>query len=218
MTLELVPPSAILPLRLTDGTALAKEMMDDFAVAHLPLIDADGHLLGQVSRPMMNRRVKSLAAFVPELLQARGFAQMLMNEAVGLMHQNRLTVLPLVNNDEQYEGCIALLDVLSVWARMAATAIPGGIIVLEVGLHSYSLSEIARLAESNNARILSCSISSPSDALNIEVTLKLDAIDLNPILATYERFNYHIVTYMVAPGVPDYFADRYNALMRYLNT
>ena len=57
----------------------------------------------------------------------------------------------------------------------------------------YSLAELSRLVEENNARILSSSVrQDPADVGKIKVTLKINLEDISSIVATFERFEYKI--------------------------
>ena len=51
----------------------------------------------------------------------------------------------------------------------------------------YSMSEIAQIVESNGARILSAYITDVDDRDVIKLTLKLNIIDIAPVIQTFER-------------------------------
>lgn len=69
------------------------------------------------------------------------------------------------------------------------------ILILEVSLKDYTLTEIARIVENNNARVLALTVLPISDGTNLLVSLKLDANDLTAIRRSFERFDYHVVYY-----------------------
>jgi hypothetical protein len=52
---------------------------------------------------------------------------------------------------------------------------------------------------------------------NLEMHIKIDLPDLNPILQSLERFNYNVLSKFQASQYDDELKDRYNELMRYLN-
>ena len=79
------------------------------------------------------------------------------------------------------------------------------------------MSEIARIIESNNAKILSSYITSESEMEYIEVTIKLNKINITSIVKDFERFNYIIsASYNKIDQNID-LTDRYESLMRFLN-
>ncbi|MEX0596141.1 MAG: CBS domain-containing protein, partial [Candidatus Paceibacterota bacterium] len=93
----------------------------------------------------------------------------------------------------------------------------GGIFVLEVAAHDYSLAEIARLVESNKAAVLSTFTSRLKDTDRIQVTVKVNTLDLTYIIATLERYNYTISYIFHQAEQVDQIKERYEGLMHYLN-
>jgi acetoin utilization protein AcuB len=71
---------------------------------------------------------------------------------------------------KNYIGLIGQNDLLSQFASLTAVKAPGGLIVLEMNHHDYSLSQIAQIVESNNARILSMYITNIEESTMMEVT------------------------------------------------
>jgi len=95
---------------------------------------------------------------------------------------------------------------------------PGGIIVLELIERDYSLSQIAQIVESNNVKILSMYITSPSESTKLEVTLKVNTGDLVSIIRTFERYNYEVKTWVSTDDSMDrFYSERFDLLMKYLN-
>ncbi len=91
------------------------------------------------------------------------------------------------------------------------------LIILEIPLIDYTLTEIARIVESNNARVISLSILPISGGNDLLVSLKLDISDLTPVLRSFERFNYNVAYFFMKEGeVTDKQKDRLNELMYYL--
>jgi hypothetical protein len=95
---------------------------------------------------------------------------------------------------------------------------PGGIIVLEMVERDYSLSQIAQIVESNNVKVLSMYITSPSDSIRLEVTLKVNATDLLSVIRTFERYNYDVKTWVSTnDSIDQFYSERFDLLMKYLN-
>jgi hypothetical protein len=82
---------------------------------------------------------------------------------------------------------------------------------------NYSLTEIARIVESENKVILSSLISSNGDSDRIEITLKLNSTQIQHLLATFERFGYSIKATYDEEDFMDTLMNRYESLMTYLN-
>ena len=91
------------------------------------------------------------------------------------------------------------------------------LIIIEIPLKDYMLTEIARIVESNNAHILTLSVLPISGGLELLVSLKLDISDLTTVLRSFERFNYNVVYYFMKEGeITDSQKERLDELMYYL--
>jgi hypothetical protein len=99
----------------------------------------------------------------------------------------------------------------------AAFIQPGSILVLEMDKRNYSLSEIARIAESENKLILSSYLSSNLESERLEVTIKLNSAQIQNVTAAFERFGYLIKATFDEEDFMDTLKNRYESLMSYLN-
>ena len=90
-------------------------------------------------------------------------------------------------------------------------------IVLQIKANDYYMSEIARIVEDNNAKILSSYITSIPQNQIIELTIKLDKIDIKSIVKDFERYDYNIIASYKSNEEDNNFLDRYESLMRFLN-
>ena len=114
-------------------------------------------------------------------------------------------------------GIITLKSIIENLSLQSSIKEPGGIIVLEIGFHDYSLSEIARIIESNEAKILSICINTDASKRTLRLTIKVNRLDLKHIIATFERFKYNVIETFMENSQLDSFKDRYDILMKYLN-
>ncbi len=81
----------------------------------------------------------------------------------------------------------------------------------------YSLAEIARHIEGNDAKVLSASVTNFEDSRTVEVSLKINQTDIHGIVQTLQRYDYTIKAFYDAPTYEDDLKRRYDELMRYLN-
>ena len=92
------------------------------------------------------------------------------------------------------------------------------LIILDVPIKDYTLVEIARLVEDNNARIVRLEAFPLEDGLSLLVSLKLDVSDISAVLRSFERFNYNVVYYFMREGeMNETYEDRLKELMLYLD-
>ena len=98
-----------------------------------------------------------------------------------------------------------------------ATQPIGAVFVLEIKAIDYSLTEISRLVESNEAKIMS--MFTESDAFDpnlLIVTIKVNTIDLTRILATFERFEFKILAKFHDYQTQKFESSRIDLLLKYL--
>lgn len=210
----------IIPLKTSDTGEVALTIMEDLRVSHLPIVNTE-KLLGVISdqdiynlnapdEPLGNHR---LSLVRPYVLDTHHFY-----EVIRVAASEKLTLVPVLDENEVYLGSITLLRMIATMAETASVKQPGGIIVLEVSDHDYSLSEISRIIESNDAKILSAHISSFPDSTKLEVTIKVNRIDLSAIIQTLTRYNYLITASFSEESQWDELLNsRYELLMNYLN-
>lgn len=105
------------------------------------------------------------------------------------------------------------------WKTLAAQLSPlNSIIQLEMGNYDYSLSEIARIVEENDAKIIGLTLdNSPEDPGKIVVTLLVNQSECGAIVKSFYRYNYTIFNTFSSPEENADMMDRYSLLMRYLN-
>lgn len=92
------------------------------------------------------------------------------------------------------------------------------LIQLEMGAYDYSLSEIARIVEENDAKILGLTVDPiPEDPGRIIVSILVNQGECEGILQSFYRYNYNILNTFSSPSENSDLLDRYSLLMRYLN-
>jgi len=79
------------------------------------------------------------------------------------------------------------------------------------------MSEIARIIEESNAKILSSYITSVPDSTKMELTIKVNKNEIDGIISDFERFEYKIMASYQESGSQEDMMQRYESLMRYLN-
>ncbi len=100
---------------------------------------------------------------------------------------------------------------------MASIKDPGGVVILEMNPNDYTLSEISRIVEGNDAKILSSFVTTATDSNRIEVSLKINKTDLSAILQTFNRYNYTIKASFHKSEFIDEMKDRYDSFMNFMN-
>jgi acetoin utilization protein AcuB len=208
------------PLKPTDEAGKAIAWMEEFRCTQLPVLDG-GKFLGFILEEVILERndlTKKIEALDLLGAQCRVSADAHFYEVLKMAGDNKLQMVAVLNDLEQYEGVITVADIMVSFAQTAAVQMPGSILVLSMDLTDYSLAELARLVEENNAKIISSTMAEdPLDKGKIKLTIKINQDDLTRVAATLERFGYRVIArYQNTPNAePD--KDRLDMLMRYLN-
>ncbi len=192
-------------------------LMDELRVNDLPVVE-NGLFLGLANESdFLNAEVYQgeIQADL-DLLNVSVSPDSHVLDVLKVISENDVTVVPVVDEGNNYLGSITSADLLDHLAEMLGVMREGGIIVLQVFERDHSIQQIARIIEENNAKILSLSVVPVSEG-NLEMHIKIDLPDLNPILQSLERFNYNVLSKFQASQFDDELKDRYNELMRYLN-
>lgn len=106
------------------------------------------------------------------------------------------TMLAVIGEGGLYIGAVSQDNLRLLFKDWLCFTSQGGVIVMELNLLTYSLSEICRIAESNGAKVFSAEIT--EDGLNKSknyLTLKFNTDELTRIIAAFERYEYNIIAY-----------------------
>ncbi len=207
------------PLKHTDTGEKALNWMDEFKVLHLPVLK-NGNFVGVVSESdILDQKnlEESLDKLFQHLPRPYVFEEDHLYQVLTKMSEAKLTFVPVLNKEEKYIGGIDVHYLMTVLAKTGNMMDVGGILVLEVQPHDYSLAQIAQIVESNNAKILSSYVMNVPDSNKIEVTLKINKVDLERIVRTFERYEYTIKATFQKSKFQDDLKFRYEALMNYLS-
>jgi CBS domain-containing protein len=209
----------ILPLKTSDSCAFALWSMEENRVRHLPVVN-ERELLGLVSEfDVINHgdQDEPLGNIVLSLHNAFVTESQHVFDALKIVSEMRLSLVPVVNARNEYLGLITLEGLIGYFARNTYLMGPGAILVLRMNNRSYSMSEVAQIVESNDARILCSFLTSWPDSTMVDLTLKVNTLDIAPLIQTFNRFNYEIRATFAEKDDLDELKERYDSLMNYLN-
>ena len=213
--------SEVIPaLRLTDNGQKALNWMEIFRISHLPVVDNHEYvgLISDKSIYDLNLNEKLMADCNEGLLQPHVHENQHIYEVVALISSLKISVVPVLDLKHVYLGVITVADLAQKFSDLVAVSEPGGVIVLELNPIDYSLAQIAQIVEGNDAKILSLYVSKPEDSKEIDVTLKVNMIDLTPIIQTFVRYDYVIKAVFMDDSILKHmYDDRFELLMKYLN-
>lgn len=213
--------SDIVPSLRTSDTGLdALNWMEVFRVSHLPIVnnkqflglitDTDIYDLNKPEEPLGNHQLSLTLPYI--------FSNQHIYTVIELASRLQLTVIPVLQENNEYLGLITQADLLKNFADLIAVHTPGGIVEIEVPSYDYSLTEIARLIEDTDTKPLSFYMS--QDVLNdvLKITIKLNREDISSVLSAFDRYDYKVTaSYSENDAVDEIVKKNYDALIRYLS-
>ncbi len=195
MTVKELISESFLPVSKTDvvGDALSKAIYGE--VKQLPVVDEDGRLVGMIrastllDEPDMSKPIGDLPFDAPVSVRENAHIY----DAIQLVIERSIDVLPVVTEDGVYSGSVGLSNVLAPLSRMLALPEAGSILVVEMQLQDYTLKHVVHAVEENGARILSI-VSDRSNRMEdtLTLTVKVSIEDTSRIRAVLEHLGYRV--------------------------
>lgn len=192
--------------------------MDTFKISHMPVLEGDKYI-GLVSedeiydRDSFEEPVSGMGVLpAPHVLSSQHIF-----DALAVAVRFNIPVVPVIDADHKYLGSISLQTLMSSMAKITNVEAKGAVLILEMGVHDYSLSEIARIVESENGRILASYVTEYEDSTKIDVTIVLNQTEISPVVKSLERYGYKVNAFFSGVNMmDDFYRDRYDLLMNYM--
>lgn len=218
MIAEHLISDTIIPLRTSDTGEVALGIMGEFYVRHLPIVNQD-ELLGLVSEDEIldHDTAEAVGSYDLSIQRPSVRTNDHLYDVMRLIAEYKLTVIPVIDDKKHYVGLISAEDLIHAFAKTGAFQEPGGIIVLEMQRQDYSLAKLAQIVESESAVILNSHVQSYPESPLLEVTLKINKQNILNLIASFERFDYHVKATFNELEYMDTLKERYDGLISYLN-
>jgi len=205
-------------LQTTDTVRQALDWMNENRTTELPVVN-DQKYVGLVYEDDIEEEdeTSSIALFLhngkPVNINPADFFLV----PLKIMHQQKLSLLPVVKEDGELMGIITREDLLQAASHYNAAAVPGGIVILQMQPNSFYISEIGRIVESNNAKIIHLNTWTDSSTGELMVAIKVNKNDIQDILSSFERYEYNVIQYFGENLSEEELRLNYDHLMNYLN-
>ncbi|SEM51630.1 CBS domain-containing protein [bacterium A37T11] len=201
-----------------DLVAVLSDRMSEHKLTQLPIVDALNYV-GLVSEDDLIGIDNSVVLNEAGILLRPIFIHddQHVYDALRLFNMHHLEILPVLDNQNRYLGVIKIADLMNALAVVTAVEVAGGIIVLEIGNRDNALSQIAKIVESANAQVLSSYVRAFPDSTKLEVTLKVNRLEISDIVAAFVRYDYVIINTYNDIREYDSTRERYDHLMHFLN-
>lgn len=193
-------------------------LMDTFKMSYLPVVENDIYL-GMVSedelydKSLFEEKMSEFGIMRAPLVLS---TQHVLDVLAVATHFS-VPIVPVVNADRKYLGSVTSQNLLNALSKITNVQSKGAVLVLEMGVHDYSLSEIARIVESENAKLISSYVTEYEDSTRIDVTLVVNMAEISPVVKSLERYGYKVNTFFSGSNkIDDFYRERYELLMNYM--
>jgi predicted transcriptional regulator len=206
-------------LELEDSVGKALQIINDFKVSHLPVVSEEKYL-GLISEDdLLDADNKKMHI---QLLQD-DFIDVSIKEnehflqAVNISNQYQTSVVPVVNEEKEFLGSISGQNLLRTLGNFSGAQAIGGIIVLEMERNQFTISEISRIVENNEATILHLNTTIQPETGLLTVTIHINKKELSMVVAAFERYDYDVLYYFGEEKFENEIHSNYRHLMNYLD-
>ena len=210
---------AIPQLQLQDSISRALQLIQEYRLTHLPVVSGNKYLgmIGEDDLFDAGQENSSIG-----ILQDNFITMAVREEEHFLTSLNccnlfETNIVPVINQQNELMGIITATDLLKALGSYSGSNEIGGIIVLELDRYRFSISEISRIVESNDATILHLNTTFNSENSLLTVTLQLNKKEIATIVSSFERYEYTIVNYFGDEKFENEIHSNYRHLMSYLD-
>lgn len=219
MTASEIADTQLPCLEVQDTCEKAIGFMDEFKLSHYPVVDG-ALFVGLI--------------YEEDLFEFDDWGQSIIHSKIRLPHvavtenkhflsvvqqfqASNLTCIPVIGEKSQFIGVITLQKIIQVFGSASVVQDMGSVIELELAPNDYYLTEVSRIIESNEVKILGTYIRNFADSNKIILTIKLNKQEVEGVLSHLERFGYKVHASYQLQSQTEEMQDRYDNLMHFLN-
>jgi Mg/Co/Ni transporter MgtE len=209
--------SEIKPLKHSDSIGEALDLFEDFSYSHFPVTE-DGIYIGRITKETVEFSNSEALINDSRFHFERFFVRssMIWLDVLEVFAKNDANILPVLDEKNNYVGYYELEDVIRFLHETPFLKEEGGILIIEKELNTFSMSQVAQIIESNNAKILGLFISNVANN-KVEITVKISQSGLNEIIQTFRRYDYEIISEHKEDSYLNSLKERSDYLDKYLN-
>lgn len=219
MLVQEILNTEIAPLKATDTVALALTKLDLLHTTKFPVVE-DGKLIGMIALETLievnNEEILIQEVPLDESIFLPNDQHLF--EATRKMLSHELFILPVVDGDKNFLGVIKKREVLEALSNLFNLESFGSVLTIEMMPYDFTLSELIRIIEIEDAKILGVAVQKPNENNDFyRISIKLNIEDSSTVSSALNRYGY-VVTSQVSSGAMEKdFSDRADELIRYLD-
>jgi len=205
-------------MRLEDKAGFVLQNMEDFDVQEL-VVTKDDYFIKQGLRENLLDIPNDRSSHTQPTPRGGGLGFIIafaITSGISIF-KHQLSILPVLNEQQECLGVVPQKNLNEMLALYLGVAQPGAILVFSVSPYQYSLAEMSRIVESNNAQIVQLnSIFDEATGAYI-ITIKINKEEAQAIVSTFERYEYQLLHYFGNTPINNDIEDHYHHLMNYLD-
>jgi len=205
-------------LRLEDTASFVLQCMEDYEIQHLPILKEE-YFIGLVAKEAVLDIAldQTMATIADAVLRIGVNGTAHFTKALELFAKHELSLLPVLNEQQECIGVITQKILNETLSRFIGAEQNGAIMVLSISPYQYSLAEMSRLVETNNAQILQLNSFFEEATGAMIITIRINQEEASAIISTFERYDYQVLHYFGKSPLHNDIESHYHHLMNYLD-
>jgi len=206
-------------LSLSNSIADAKNLFQNLIFTHLPIVE-EGVFYGLISESDLlgyDENDKKLIKDIRYSLQTFFVTEeTFWLDTLEIFSVNQANIIPVLNKKNNYIGYYELADILQFLSNTPFLQEMGNVLVVSKNKVNYSISEVAQIVESNDAKLYGVFVSGYKND-HVILTIKLYSDNVNDVIHTFRRYDYNIIIGVNQDEYLNNLKNRSDYLQKYLN-
>ncbi len=218
MLVSEIAQSTVPVLHNSDTIEEAIEILEQNNLQHLPVVNEEKYEgLVSLDELLSAEDAETISAISDKFIHLNIRAGQHFLSALKIMAGYNLSVLPVISTNNEYSAAITRQDLLNALYTYLNCDEPGGIFVIEMEKQNFSIGELCRLVETNDAFVTQLNTYNEQVSGLLIVTIKVNKTEISDILATLQRYDYAVRHYFGEELYENELRENFDNLMAYLN-
>jgi acetoin utilization protein AcuB len=206
MIIEEIMKTEIATLFPTNTIADAMELMELKRIRHIPIVNAENHLVGLVTVAKIreatpsifhaNEHLEDMKKTIDTIMEhdvITGHPLDFVEEVAGLFYEHKISCMPIINN-QKLVGIITETDLLRTMVELTGVNQPGSQIEIKVPNITGVLSDIAGVISKRKANILSVMVyPDKEDNHNKIIIVRVQLMNPTGLIEDLKKAGYHVL-------------------------
>ena len=208
---------SLFPFKSSDTVDFAMETLLSLQVSALPVVD-NGEIKGFVESTALEDANPDLP--ISEIIKPHPAWVINENshffESIKRLGVYKAGCLAITDSEDNFKGIVSKSSVINYLSDSYTLKAEGSVICIEMVARNYSLNELNRIIENDDAKILGVTLFNIPDSSRIMVTIKLNTVYTDRLIASLQRFGFEVTASFYNNHDGADFENRYQSLLKYL--